>query len=84
MKAWIFVFDHPHFQLTDRSGVFHFKEVPVGTYRMRVAHASGDLTFESEVRVIGKETPPWIIALNPITKVPAQRKSVEAIPTDGL
>jgi len=86
MKAWIFVFDHPYFQLTDRSGVFHFKDVPGGTYRMRVAHASGDLIFQSEARVIGKDTPPWIMTLNPDHQRSrsAKKKSVEAIQPDGL
>jgi len=86
MKAWIFVFDHPHFQVADRSGVFHFKDVLVGTYRMHVANASGDLTFESEAQVIGKETPPWIIALNPDHQrsSSAAKKSVEASQPDDL
>ena len=53
---------------------------------MRVAHASGDLTFESEVRVIGKGDPSLDHCLEPRSpKVQlGKKKSVEAIQPDGL
>ena len=36
--AWIAVFDHPYFAMTDASGSFTFTEVPPGTYRLVAWH----------------------------------------------
>jgi plastocyanin len=32
MRAWIFVFDHPYFAVTSRTGKFELKNLPPGTY----------------------------------------------------
>ena len=38
MNAWIRVFDHPYFALTDENGKFEFKLAPAGKYRLVVWH----------------------------------------------
>lgn len=38
MKAYILVFNHPFYTLTDASGTFRLENVPVGTYTLRVWH----------------------------------------------
>lgn len=37
-KAWILVFDHPYFAMSDRSGAFSIADVPPGTYRVKAWH----------------------------------------------
>jgi plastocyanin len=55
MSAWIGVFDHPYFAITDAEGRFTIKNLPPGKYTLEVWHEklkgpSLDLTVE------GKET----------------------------
>lgn len=38
MKAYILVFGHPYYTITDASGTFRLENVPVGTYTLRVWH----------------------------------------------
>lgn len=40
MKAWIGVFDHPYFAITDADGRFEIKQVPAGNCRIVVWHES--------------------------------------------
>ena len=48
--AWIAVFDHPYFAMTDAGGNFTFTEVPPGRYRLVVWHdALGAIEREIEV-----------------------------------
>ena len=37
-KAWILVFDHPYFAVTERNGSFTIPDIPPGTYRVRAWH----------------------------------------------
>lgn len=41
MAAWIFVFDHPYFAVTDVSGKFRLPAVAPGHYTLVVRHADG-------------------------------------------
>jgi hypothetical protein len=42
MSAWIRVFDHPYYALTDKDGAFEIKLAPAGNYHLKVWHpASG-------------------------------------------
>jgi hypothetical protein len=43
MVAWIYVFDHPYFAVTDTAGQFQISQVPPGTYRLQVRHPGGGL-----------------------------------------
>jgi hypothetical protein len=38
MKAWVRVFDHPYYAVTDENGNFEIKNAPAGTYRLLVWH----------------------------------------------
>jgi hypothetical protein len=42
MQAWVRVFDHPYYAITDADGKFEIKLAPAGEYRLKVWHpASG-------------------------------------------
>ena len=66
MQGWIFVFKHPFFHQTDKSGTFHFTGFPEGRYKLRVAHPSGGLFLETKEREWSKSAnEPWNITLTP-------------------
>ena len=56
MQAWVFVFDHPWFQLTSTDGRFRLDKVPPGTYQLRMSHPAGDLQWSKKVEVKAGET----------------------------
>jgi hypothetical protein len=38
MKAWVRVFDHPYFAITDGDGKFEIKNAPAGDFRLVIWH----------------------------------------------
>ena len=57
MRAWIYIFDHPYHALTKSDGQFQLRDVPPGTFTLRMAHAAGKLSWEQEITVVaGKKT----------------------------
>jgi plastocyanin len=51
MKAWVYVFDHPWFAVTDARGRFELRDVPVGEHTLRCAHVDGSLMASVQVHV---------------------------------
>jgi hypothetical protein len=41
MKAWVRVFDHPYYAITDADGHFEIRNAPAGEWRLKVWHDSG-------------------------------------------
>lgn len=37
-KAWILVFDHPYFAVSDKAGAFSIDDIPAGAYRVKAWH----------------------------------------------
>jgi plastocyanin len=57
MRAWIYVFDHPFFQVTDEAGAFRFEDVPAGRYTLEMIHPAGQLRWTRPVTVkAGEQT----------------------------
>jgi len=51
MFAWVSVFDHPYFSVSDKDGTFTIKNVPPGKYTIVAAHRKlGTLTQQVEVK----------------------------------
>jgi plastocyanin len=65
MRAWIYVFDHPWFKLTEQDGKFRFLNVPPGTYTLGVAHPAGKLRWKQRVEVKSNEKSSLEIILSP-------------------
>lgn len=65
MRAWIYVFDHPWFQLTGRDGRFHFAHVPAGEYTLRIVHPAGKLNWSQRITVNPNDTASLEIKLSP-------------------
>jgi plastocyanin len=55
MSAWIYVFDHPYFAVTDEQGKFEIRDVPPGTYKLVVRQPDGGLSYEQDVTVTADE-----------------------------
>ncbi len=70
MQAWIFVFDHPWYQVTAADGSFHLKDIPAGEYRLEVVHPAGDLRYRQSVKVVAGEELEINIAMQPKTVKP--------------
>jgi plastocyanin len=51
MGAWVYVFDHPYFSVTDADGKFRLPPVPPGRYTLVVRHADGGLRKRIDVVV---------------------------------
>jgi plastocyanin len=56
MRAWVFVFDHPWYQVTPASGKFRLADVTPGTYELEMMHAAGGLHWRKRVEVKPGET----------------------------
>ena len=54
MFAWVSVFDHPYFAVSDKDGKFTIKNVPAGKYTLEAVHRKlGTQTAEIEVKADG-------------------------------
>ena len=51
MRAWIYVFDHPFYTLTQSDGEFRFEGVPAGEYTLNMMHPAGELSWSREVTI---------------------------------
>jgi plastocyanin len=65
MRAWIYVFDHPWFQLTQKDGRFRLEHVPAGEYTIGVVHPAGKLRRSRRIEVKANETTSLEISLSP-------------------
>ena len=68
MRANIFVFDHPWYQLTSADGRFRFAEVPPGDFDLEVAHPAGELRTRKRITVKPGEVTQIDIRLSPDDK----------------
>ena len=68
MQAWVFVFDHPHFQITDTDGRFGLEGIPAGQYDLEMAHPAGGLRWTRKVDVQAGETLHVDIVVSPDDK----------------
>ena len=56
MRAWVFVFDHPWYQVTGKDGSFRLVNVPPGEYRLELTHPAGELQAVQTITVKPDET----------------------------
>jgi plastocyanin len=56
MRSWIFVFDHPWFQVTGADGRFRLTGVPPGKYKLEMSHPAGELRYSGTVEVAAGQT----------------------------
>lgn len=52
MAAWIWVFEHPYYAVTDAAGRFRIRSIPAGTYKLVVRHLDGKITVKRQVTIV--------------------------------
>jgi len=72
MQGWIYVFDHPFFQITRVDGRFRLENVPPGDYRLDVAQSAGELHASRLVHVAPHQTVKIDIILGPADRSAAE------------
>lgn len=70
MRAFIYVFDHPYFVVTETAGTFRFEDVPVGELQLDVAHAAGQMKKSQTLTVRKGET----MKLDVLLSLPSSEK----------
>jgi plastocyanin len=51
MHGWVYVFDHPYFQVTAAEGRYRLENVPPGRYRLGMVHPAGQLRWSETIEV---------------------------------
>lgn len=74
-KAWILVFDHPYFAVSERNGTFSIPDIPPGTYRVKAWHPRLGVS-EQSVTVSGGQPASLALKLGagPATPAPDSTK----------
>lgn len=65
MRAWVYVFDHPYFQVTEADGRFRWDNVPPGKYTIEVVHPAGKLRWSKDFEVAAAKSVKLQIELSP-------------------
>ena len=68
MRAYIFIFDHPWYQLTAADGRFRLADVPPGEYDLEVVHPAGELRSRKRLSVRAGDVTQIDIRLSPDDK----------------
>jgi plastocyanin len=68
MRAYVFVFDHPWYQLTGADGRFRVVDVPPGEYDLEIAHPAGELRSRKRITIKPGEVTQIDIRLSPDDK----------------
>ena len=51
MRAWVYVLEHPYFQVTSIKGQFRLENVPPGDYYLEMRHPAGELSWRRKIKV---------------------------------
>jgi len=73
MRAWIYVFDHPYYQVTETDGHFLFDRVPPGSYTLEMVHPAGKLRWNKPLDIKAGDPLTIDIAVSPDNKVKSLR-----------
>jgi plastocyanin len=65
MRSWIYVFDHPYYQLTGTDGRFRLAKIPPGEYVLEMVHPAGQLRWSRKINVEAGKTTQLDIVVSP-------------------
>jgi plastocyanin len=51
MRAWVFVFDHPFYQVTQGDGRFRLEGIPPGEYELEMVHPASGLGWRKRIAI---------------------------------
>ncbi len=55
MRAWIFVFDHNYYSVSDAEGSYRIDDLPPGTYRLELRQPDAGLKVNQEIKLRASE-----------------------------
>ena len=73
MRAWIFVFDHPHYAITGADGLFKIDSVTPGEYTLEMVHSAGRLRWRQPIKLAAGKDLTIDIRVSPDYKIGAAR-----------
>ncbi len=73
MRAWIFVFDHPWYHVTDPTGKFRLDNIPPGKYRLDIVHPAGELRTSHTIVLHADQTLELPVRLTPQDRTDSPR-----------
>lgn len=65
MRSWVYVFDHPYYQVTGTDGRFRLSEIPPGEYVLEMVHPAGQLRWSRKIDVEPGKTTQLDIVVSP-------------------
>lgn len=65
MRSWIYVFDHPYYQVTSTDGRFRLTNVPPGEYVLEMIHPAGQLQIRRKINVEPGKTTQLDLVVSP-------------------
>lgn len=77
MRAWVYVFNHPFFQVTKQDGRFRLANIPPGKYELQLTHPAGELAWRKNVNVEAGKTLKLEIKLSPDDKPSKKTKGAK-------
>lgn len=73
MRAWVYVFAHPYYQVTKSDGRFRFNDVPSGKYMLEMIHPAGKLHWNKPLQIKAGEQLTFDVTVSPDNKVKSIR-----------
>lgn len=56
MSGWIYIFDHPHYAVTDADGKFKIAGLPAGKHKLSIRQPDGGFSADREIEVSAEKT----------------------------
>ena len=74
MQAWIYVFDHPYYEVTGADGKFRLENLPPGKHELALRHAAGGLSWKKQITIEAGKTTRIDIRISPDNLIRSKTK----------
>jgi plastocyanin len=74
MQAWIYVFNHPSYQVTGADGKFRLENLPPGKHELALRHVAGGLSWKKQITIEAGKTTRIDIRISPDNLIRSKTK----------